>query len=433
MLDFNKWNISYLKENELLENPLINWMQNIFLETGELKYPIIGKYYNLIFKINPTRKEISGSLHKLFNELKFNQNQNYNDFTYNDLKQVIFHLKDVFGLNLEKTIIENLEIGLNINTSKMPASILDENLIVWKNIQKSKNIDYDGKGKYIQFDQTQFYFKIYDKGNQYEQDKNILRLECKIVRNELLNKFRISNVSDLLNKDCIKALLNFLYESISECIIVDNLTPGTIIEPNEKEIFTNGINPMMWNNFKNRTEKKRFKDKFISIIEKYDLQTIKKEIVNKSIAKGESLFCYDLNDLQQPERIISNTDLLRNELYIYVQSVTPKKCIITGIDISHQKGESKFLSAKSIENISESDPETFLKLLRLFSPRNAKEMTFKKLCQEVAHNIRNSDSNARQKFMKNSIYFENSMFPIEEIKGNIHIQTSKIKELFFNP
>lgn len=433
MLDFNKWNISYLKENDLLNNTLIVWEQDFVRQTGELKYPIRGEYHNLKIKINPTRKEISGSLHKLFNERKFNQNQNYNDFTYNDLIQVIFHLKDVFGLNLESTIIENLEIGLNINTSKIPASILDENLIIWKSIQKSKNIDYDGKGKYIQFDQSQFYFKIYDKGNQYEQDKNILRLECKIIKNDLLNKFGISNVSDLLNKDNIKALLDFLYESISECIIVDNLSPETITEPKEKEIFTKGINPILWNEFKNRMEKKRFKDKFISIIEKHDLQTFKREIVNKSITKGQSLLCYDLTDLQQPEIIISNSELLRNDTYIYSHSVTSKKCIITGIDISHQKGESKFLSTKSIENISESDPETFLKLLRLFSPRNAKEMTFKKLCQEIAHNIRNSDSNARQKFMKSSIYFENSMFPIEEIKGNIHLQTSKIKDFFFNP
>ena len=429
MIDFLKLNVSYLSQSELLENHQINWNENYSAETGNLKYPVTGKYYNMDTKINPTRKEIKGSIHKLRNEIKMSQNQNYDDFTFDDLKEMIKKIEYDLGLDLNNTIIENLEIGLNIHTSKSPEEILYKNLIVWDCMTPSKNNTYDGKGKYLDFETSQFYFKIYDKCKQYDRPENILRIECKIKRNSFLQKVsNINSLFDILVKSNLVRLQDFLNESFDMCIIVDNLIPETITEPKDRETFQKGINPMMWANITNM-QRHRFKKSFFGILEKYSLNNLKKEIDTKLRAKGKELLecyemndfqsqpsvkkCYEMNDFQEVTKTPKKGEMLRNEPYIYIHSITQRKCIVTDIDISHQKDESKFLSEASIKKIFETDPETFKKLSQNFSPRHPEKMTFEKLCLEIAHNIRNRDSNKRHEIKRKKVFYKNSLFPLE--------------------
>lgn len=412
MVDFIKLNVSGLSESELLKNPLLEWKQKINLNTGEMIYPIKGKYFNLDIKLNPTRKEISGSIHKLRNEIKTSQNQNYDDFAYIDICEIIHHIQNVFRLDLKKTTIENLEIGLNIITNQFPEIILNKKIIVWKDKTPSRDNEYRGRGKYLEFEKSQLYFKIYDKAKQYDIPENILRIECKIIRNEFLKKYGINTLQDLLHKDSLRALQAFLFESFTSCIIVDDLSFQAFTESKELDIFTKGINPLYWKSFKNRASKKRFKDSLFQILEKYSLNTIQKEIESKLKAKGNDLLkCNEMNDFQIVEFQCSKNEMLRNEPYIYSHNVTTKKCMITGIDITHQKGESKFLSQSSIINLFKTEPETFKSLLSKFSPKKPEIMTFDKLCLEIAHNIRNRDSNKRNAIIRKTEYYRNSFFP----------------------
>lgn len=434
MIDYLKLNVSYLSQSELLNNHLIKWNENYSAETGELKYPVTGKYYNMETRINPTRNEIEGSIHKLRNVVKKSQNQNYDDFTFDDLIEMIKKIENDLGLDLNNTIIENLEIGLNIHTSKSPEEILNNNLIVWDCMTPSKNNTYKGKGKYLVFERSHDEFKIYDKGKQYERPENILRIECKIKTSELLQKkgnFKtLSNISNIPN---LNRLLDFLYESFDKCIMVDTFNPETVIEPKDRETFTKGINPFTWQSLQGMS-KKRFKEKFSRILELYKLDTLKKEIDSKLKAKGKELLkshdlkecykmnditdvqsvteCYKMNDFVEVTETPKNGEMLQNEPYIYFHSITQRKCMVTGIDISHQKDDSKFLSKASIKKIFETDPENFKKLSQKFSPRHPEKMTFEKLCLEIAHNIRNRDSNKRHEIKRKKVFYKNSLFPL---------------------
>jgi hypothetical protein len=75
---------------------LIDWKRKVNISTGEMEHPITGKYHNMDIIVNPKRKEMSGSIHKLRNEMKKGQNQNYDDFPFYDLKEMIYHIRDVF-------------------------------------------------------------------------------------------------------------------------------------------------------------------------------------------------------------------------------------------------------------------------------------------------------------------------------------------------
>lgn len=423
MIDFVKMNISYLSERDLLNNPLISCKQTIDINTGELQYPIKGTYFDLDVKINPKRKELSGSLHKHTNTLKTAESQNYNELKLSELFDTINQIEKVFSLDPTNTIIENLEIGININTDESPKYILNDKLIVWNDKSPTSNKDYKGTGKLYDFQTSQNKFKIYDKGKQYKRSENILRIECHIERNEKLSQYGIRTLSDLKNIENLKRLYVFLIDSFDLCLIVDNLESESFNDPKEKEIFLKGINPKTWQTFKGM-QKKRFKDRFYSLLEKNKLNTTKKQLKEKLQLKIDSVFkcyemndfeksiCYEMNDFDKSENSIKNGNMLRYEPYIYIHNVTSKKCKITGIDISHQKTESKFLSKSSIYQIYKSDNNLFNDLLKRFSPKSPELMTIEKQCLEIAHNIRNTDSNKRHEIKRKTKLYANSLFPL---------------------
>ena len=432
MIDFIKLNVSYLSERDLL-NKSFAWIQSVNRETGEIKYPITGKYYNLDIKINPKRIEISGSIHKLSNEIKKGQNQNYDDFTFDDLQEMIYHIRDVFNLNLDKTIIENLECGLNINTHHRPEIILHKNLIVWSNITPSKNKSFDGKGKFIEFEKSQYSIKIYDKGKQAGQSDHIMRLEYKSVKNEYIRKIGTRTLNDLLDRDKIQMILNHLYESFCLSVIVDDLTPEAITNPRDKEIFDRGTNPMSWTTFDNdskgRKAKERFNKDLESILDKYNLNTIRKEIETKLKEKGQYLLeCHKMTDIEQTKDELSvchfltdievlpgkicvwsqNTEMSQNDTYIYCQSVTSGKCIITGIDITNQITNKIYLLESTIKELRQREPVRFEKLLTKYKTSKWGTLNINEQCKEIAHRIRRKYQTLKGKKDK----YRNSLFPI---------------------
>jgi hypothetical protein len=72
-----------------------------------------------------------------------------------------------------------------------------------------------------------------------------------------------------------------------------------------------------------------------------------------------------------------------------------KRCPVTGLDISMQPTNSKFLSYTGVKWYYEHDYSTYKKILahRLHSQWLNKELDLQ--FREIAHNIRNSDSNPR--------------------------------------
>ncbi len=431
MIDFIKLNVTYLSESDLLKNPLIEWKRKVSLLTGEMEFPITGKYYNMDITINPKRKEILGSLHKLWNLIKKGQNQNFDDFTFDNLQETIYKIRDDINLNMGETIIENLECGLNINTDKRPETILHKNLMVWSDMEPSKNLSFDSKGKFIQFEKSQVSIKLYDKGKQAGHSDHIMRIEYKADKNEYIRKLGTRTLNDLLDRDKIQKLLNHLYESFGKSVIVDDLNTKTITVPRDKEIFIRGINPKTWitfdNDSKGRKAKERFNKALNDVLEKYNLNTIKKEIDTKLREKGKYLLeCHKMTNMEQtkddlsechtltdidPIPVQSSTwseinEMSQNDTYIYCQSVTSGKCIITGYDISHQTTNKIYLLEKSIKEIRETEPDIFMKLEKEFKPK--RKPIYDDKCKEIAHRIRRK---YQTRLRKKNIY-EYSLFPI---------------------
>lgn len=103
-----------------------------------------------------------------------------------------------------------------------------------------------------------------------------------------------------------------------------------------------------------------------------------------------------------------------------------KKCPITGLDISMQPNNSKFLSYTGVKWYYEHDYKTFEKVL---APRIHKHWLNKEIdlqFREIAHDIRNSDSNPRnntKRKIRKILDDKNSLFNNMEL-----IDKKKLKE-----
>ena len=107
-----------------------------------------------------------------------------------------------------------------------------------------------------------------------------------------------------------------------------------------------------------------------------------------------------------------------------------KTCLVTGLDISMQTTKSKFLSAKGVEWYFDNQPEKFNNILSPYLSERWKNKTLPEQFIDIAHNIRNKDSNPRNNIrrkIKRILEDKNTLFEPLSL-----IDKSKLKEAGIN-
>lgn len=77
------------------------------------------------------------------------------------------------------------------------------------------------------------------------------------------------------------------------------------------------------------------------------------------------------------------------------KSKDPRICPVTGLDISMQPKNSKFISATGVQWYFTHKKLTFNELLTPYLTEHWKDQPIERQFEEIAHNIRNKDSNKR--------------------------------------
>ena len=124
---------------------------------------------------------LEGSLHTYSNDGL----HNYNDFTPQQGIDVIRELEDRFKIDLERTVLNGVEFGLNIRIP-FDCRLIFDNLICYKGLPFTP--DKDGGDIFYSCVTKQFRIKIYDKGKQYKLPYNLLRFELKVTTMQYLRK-----------------------------------------------------------------------------------------------------------------------------------------------------------------------------------------------------------------------------------------------------
>ncbi len=392
----------------LWNNPLIEPRIPTNAKTGEISNePPQAEYQGLTFIFYPMRIEMKGSIHKYFNK----GFHNYNDFDLGKLKRVIIDIQNKFNIEPHNTVLNNIEIGVNVELPYNPKHFL-KSLIMHRG--EPFTFQTDKNKRFRECSHTQFFIKAYDKGKQYKLNRHILRFEGKFIKMERLNKLGIKTLSDLIKPGNFELLGKELL-SIYDDMLIGNLQADySHLNAKDRELFIQGHNPEYWQTIKPETNDLNYKSKykvyerrltrFQELLTRTGANHQKNEIRELIIQKIHKL-CNPkktgeidreiltetrgkLTDTQNPKTGEIDTLLYRVKMR-HIDEGKNNKCLVTGIDISAQRKGSKFISEKTVRDLYFNNPETFEDLFKRFASKRP-FISKERQCYFIAHNIRNT-------------------------------------------
>lgn len=381
------------------------------------------KFLGLTFTLFPDRLEIKGSLHKYFN----NGIHNANDFSPLDCIRVVNELKKTFDLNFEECRIVNLEYGLNI----IPFN--DVKLLI-------EQIKYHGRNEFryisdLQYTKLAGSFNSHYKLNEYKSikvyakglqrfnglaygDYNTFRFEVKSKQAKYINRFGIYTLEDLTNPVVYEKLALELLKEWNEVLILDKNLPES-----DNRIFKYTFSDFWENSLtEHRNRFSRNKKNYFKLLSDYpknihfqirDLLKNKLEIFMDELKNNANstqlIICSSANS--NSSQIANDADSTQPKTRNYadstivkLESAPTRLCMVTGLDISMQKPESKFLCYGGLIWLYKNKPDLYLTIKYRFLPRggfSGKHTKYEKdeICH-IAKQIRNTYNNPRRYFHK---------------------------------
>ena len=378
----------------------LDWNISVNTNTGETAHKQTAFINGLFLAAYKSGRVIlKGSL------AKYNHGNNCKDLTLLELRKTVNELADTLGINPAETDLNGLEIGVNIELPYNPNEFLNS-LIVWHRIEPLR---WTGKNEnYVQFGRSQTTLKIYSKSLQHDLSGNLLRYEFRIDRMAFAHKLGVKTLADLTAPDKWQSLANELLNTFNGLIYYDNSIDQTKLTAPERKLLEKGNNPYFWSKSTlNRSAINRNHKKFMALVNthgKKRLNNIKNLIENKLITLKTCTVITDIsekknektcNELTTPKKRNSQRNYtlnsgLKTNMYQNSKQVKkePKKCKVTGLDISMQKDESVFLCTSGIKYYKTYEPEIYTDLKKRLSPKWENETEVVQI-DEIHHSIRN--------------------------------------------
>jgi hypothetical protein len=353
MIDYVSMEIDGRFADMILANPMVAFSQTHITDTGEL---VIDKYgaqiftgsirnLDLIIRKYESNKmvtiKLEGSVHK------FQQGQNYRDFSCLDVFNVIDEITQLLGIAAGNIKIHQMEFGLNL-MARIHSNQILKNIVSHKGREFEQKF-YNNKGYLKRFVWTNYIFKIYDKGLQYQLDQDIIRVEIKAQKMQFFEqqKIRVSTLADLYDVALYPRLEDALIKALSELIFTDTrICRGSIKNVTDKMLFVEYSNTQNWSRAKSEMTHINFKrkvEKYRSLVTKMSSDDVQNTLIDEVKLKWTLLSnCVDLSPLSRNDGMsIYYTQLVQNK-----ETSTTKQCLTCGREISGQKSTSKYCSEK---------------------------------------------------------------------------------------
>ena len=391
MIDFLKiHSLPVLPEN-IEKHPLLDFPLSNVLNTGELiDRTQVAKYRSLDILIK--NKKINGKYYRYVglkgSPHKYDQGgKNYQDFSFKDIQRIIAEWTKNFAFKAQKATINFIEIGVNIPVNIDPTPLI-KSFIMYKH-KPFEKLKTTGKGYGRVCCLEQFTIKIYNKSEQNNLPFYLLRVEIKVTRMQLLKKYGIEGLTlaDLTHPEIYPKFLKVLLDIFDQILLYNpNLDIDSISNLKDRELVLQGKYPEYWQNLARTTKFNQIK-RFSELAES---NTLKQELRQSIINKWNELTT--LQERPKPRK----TERINNTINCY-----SPVCLITGIDISIQKRNSKLLSVSGLNWLLENNPEKYMEIKKRFLPRSGisgQHPKFeKKETYHIAKQIRNEYYNQCRK------------------------------------
>ncbi|MPR32398.1 hypothetical protein [Salmonirosea aquatica] len=186
-------------------------------------------YKSLVFEITPradgtSSMTLRGSTHKYSNEGTHNSDQ----FHYHQLLTVIEELTAKFGLVPGQSVIEGIEVGVNLELPFPVKKVLTSVIAYKDKTFEIINARRPSLGRLCPF--YEYDIKLYDKVIQSFTEypaqpkpdaKNLLRYEVKVNKMRWLKSYGIQTLADLTEIDTVRSLLGALVGVLEKIVFVD--------------------------------------------------------------------------------------------------------------------------------------------------------------------------------------------------------------------
>lgn len=410
---YNIPQIDYFKNHPLLEwvsdTDRINNLDKEVITTKKVK-----QYKGVMFCFYSKKLEIHFKPHYYFNDGLHNAN----DFRVIDCINVLIEVRNVLKIDLKAFKVVNIEYGLNgISPIKVEDLIrflayhernefvTDAGLAFSK---KSFSMNLKGIANHYKK------IKTYAKGLQFPiyTDINTFRFEVSSKKSRFINQLGIYTADDLLNPPVYLTMAESIINEFEKVLILDCTTDFKTLSQKEQAKIAKYNNPMEWyriSNVPNRNSFSKNKAAYYKLINKepFNLKSQLRQIIYDKLEllkKGA--------DSPPKQTIEKGADSqLCNRGICTLQEIKKKKecgkqkqsiCKVTGIDISMQKDNSILLSHAGLKYYYKTDNKIFEQLKRKYLSIKWYKSDFETQIKEIAHNIRNTDSNQRIK--QNRLY-----------------------------
>lgn len=360
---------------------------------------------NLEFTLLPCGNiiKMQGSIHKYAN----NGENNHDRFSIERFKEVAETLAEFIS---PKDRINVIEFGVNIKTPFEP-SVLIRNLIAYA--KKPLVSGIFANETYAQARSSQYLIKLYDKGVQQGlPGSKILRVEVKYFKMENLFKEGLT-WDELQCRHTWEYLGQNLKKKVSDIVYYDPSIDFEKIPKKEAEFLKMGNNPFFWRDLtgthvsRTRREYKGLVNQYGCLFSQLD-ELIDSEI--KELVKSDQFsptqkdgaligLSFFNNSVRKDELVNSDPLLLSHILPTKENDGIKKVCTVTGIDISMQKEESRFLCYTGIRYLYNHDRDQYYKLL---SELPEKWHNASREVQEykIAHQVRDKFFNPRNRIRR---------------------------------
>lgn len=280
----------------------------------------------------PHRIEIKGSFHK-----SHEGETNFKDFTFLEFQSAVKKLCDCLNIPPTELNIHLFEIGVNISPP-IETKFLIEGI---KSVsgKKFERETYNGNGLLFRFDFSQFQIKIYDKGFQFMQPGQILRVELKVKKMAYINnkEANITTLQDLLTGNWNEYFGELLFKQWDKVIICPEgiINPELIKNPRTRKNFLNGLNPDYWTNLPKKAYRRQFEA----------FKTIFQQMAAIDIySNTRALIREKWEHLSKPQKVENYPYVYGNNIPFDKHQQEQRFCQTCGRDITNQKRGSKFCS-----------------------------------------------------------------------------------------
>jgi len=395
------------------------------MNTGEvLNYRKQTAILNKLIFIIAGQKEVvkvKGSVHYFAN----GGIHNYDRFTLARFREAVSQLSPLISPTDQ---VHGLEFGVNLITSFDPSEFI-RNLLAIRG-KRFNLIDTPGKCIAVaEFDQ--YAVKIYDKGKQNGIGQCVLRLELKYSKLARLFPDGLQ-WGQLSESDTWQNLGKLLSKMFEEIIYWDSSIDLTNITERDKQILKEGYNPLFWVGLTGTGHQARKKKRFQGLITKHGSSfdgikdLIRAELIHLVEKPQNEVLaeCNRLSDIPESpkmaecyhfagkKKITSFSGIWENMAECYplltcnnqprLNPVNPevRKCPVTGINISNQKTESRFLSIVGLKKLQITDPPKFSSIRDERMSSKWKDSPINVQIREIAHSIRNEYFNPKNNARK---------------------------------